>query len=139
MSLPDSSAHKFNIQIGTVSESQVAVGDYNTISQRIGLTPAETAQLQSLFQDLRSSVSAQAPPAVQADAETRVRELEDALVAGEPDPGTVRRVLRWFKANAPQLAGAVVSVVINPLVGKVVEGAGTAMAERIQQAIAEES
>ena len=37
------------------------------------------------------------------------------------------------------LAGAVVSVVINPLVGKIVEGAGSAIAERFSQVIAEET
>jgi hypothetical protein len=138
MSPPEPSAQKFSIQIGTVNDSQVVVGDGNTVSQRIGLTPAETAELQSLFDGLKSSVNAQAPPEVQEAAEAHVRELEGALVATEPDPGTVRRVLRWFKANAPQLAGAVVSVVINPLVGKVVEGAGTAIADRLHQVIADE-
>ncbi len=136
---PQPEAGKFNLQIGTVTGSQVIVGDYNTVSQRIGLTPAETDQLRSLFTGLRSGVSANAPAGVQPEAETQVAELEAALVSEQPDPGRVRRVLRWFRENAPQLAGAVVSVVINPLVGKVVEGAGAAIAERFQEVIAEET
>jgi hypothetical protein len=47
-------------------------------------------------------------------------------------------VLRWFRDNAPQLAGAVVSVVINPLVGKVVEGAGEAIANQFREVVKEE-
>ena len=32
-------AGKFSIQIGSVTSSQVTVGDYNTVTQRVGLTP----------------------------------------------------------------------------------------------------
>jgi hypothetical protein len=136
---PEPGAGKFNLQIGTVTGGQVIVGDYNTVSQRIGLTPAETDELRSLFTDLRSGVSAGAPAKVQPEAEVQVAELEAALVSEEPDPGRVRRVLRWFRENAPQLAGAVVSVIINPLVGKVVEGAGSAIADRFREVIADET
>ena len=130
---------KFNLSIGSVTGSQVIVGDYNRVSQRIGLTGREAAELRSLFSDLRAGVAADAPAPVQAEAEAQVAELEGALVSEQPDPGRVRRVLRWFKENAPQLAGAVVSVVINPLVGKVVEGAGSAIAEQLSHVIAEET
>ena len=47
-------------------------------------------------------------------------------------------MLAWFKDNAPQFAGAVVSVVVNPLVGKVVEGAGDAVADRFRQVVNEQ-
>lgn len=46
--------------------------------------------------------------------------------------------MRWLKGYAPQLAGAVVSVVINPLVAKLVEGAGTAIADRFKEVVEEE-
>jgi hypothetical protein len=130
---------KFNLSFGTVTGGQVIVGDYNTVSQRIGLSTAETAELRSLFTDLRAGVTAQAPAPLPAEAEAQVTDLEGALVSEAPDPGRVGRVLRWFRTNAPQLAGAVVSVVINPLVGKVVEGAGSAIAQRLSDVIAEET
>jgi hypothetical protein len=139
MSDPESAGGKFNLQIGTVTGSQVIVGDYNTVSQKIGLTPEESDELRSLFTDLRSGVSAGAPARIQPEAEVQVAELEAALISEQPDPGRVRRVLGWFRENAPQLAGAVVSVVINPLVGKVVEGAGAAIAERFREVIAQET
>jgi hypothetical protein len=51
----------------------------------------------------------------------------------------VRKVLRWFRDNAPQLTGAVVSVVVNPLVGKAVEGAGEAIADQFKEVVDEET
>lgn len=138
MTQSDQTGGKFNIQIGKVSGSQVVVGDYNTVTQRLGLSPDEAAELRKVFSDFKTSVAADAPGHVRTEAVAQADELERAVVAEKPDVGTVRRVLRWFRDNAPQLAGAVVSVVINPLVGKLVEGAGTAIADRFQQFVQEE-
>ena len=60
-----------------------------------------------------------------------------AVVAGEPDPTRFRRALAWFRTHAPQLAGTVASVVVSPIVGKVVESAGEAIAGRFRDAIDE--
>jgi hypothetical protein len=130
---------KYNIQFGHVTESQFVVGDYNTVSQRRGLSPAQTAELRAIFADLKSSVAEGAPEELRGEALAKAGELEHALVNEQPDPGTVRRVLRWFKEHAPQLAGAVVSVVVNPLIGKVVEGAGSAIADELRQAVEAET
>ena len=69
----------------------------------------------------------------------QAEELERAVVGERPDVGRVRTVLRWFRDDAPQLAGAAVSVVVNPLVGKVVEGAGEAIADQFKELIKEEA
>jgi hypothetical protein len=130
---------KYNIQFGDVTESQFVVGDYNTVSQRRGLSPAQTAELRAIFADLKSSVAEGAPEELRGEALAKAGELEHALVNEQPDPGTVRRVLRWFKEHAPQLAGAVVSVVVNPLIGKLVEGAGSAIADELRQAVEAET
>ena len=137
MTPDEESGSKYNVRIGDVTQSQVVMGDYNTVSQKVGLTPQETAELQSVFGDLRKTVAEQAPPEQREEALAQAAELEHAVVTERPDPGRTRSVLRWFRDNAPQLAGAVLSVVVNPLVGKVVEGAGQAIADQFRE-VAEE-
>jgi hypothetical protein len=129
---------KYNVQFGNVTQSQVVVGDYNTVSQKVGLTPEEAAELKSVFGDLKTTVAEQAPEDHREEALAQANELEQAVVATEPDPGRIRKVIRWFRDNAPQLAGTVASVVINPLVGKVVEAAGEAIADQFRQVVKEE-
>jgi hypothetical protein len=114
------------------------IGDYNTVAQRVGLTPQETAELKSLFDETRRKVEAEAPPEQRQEALAQTEELERTVVAEQPDPGRIRNILGWFKKNAPQVAGTIVSLVINPLVGKVVEGAGEAIAERFREVVKEE-
>jgi hypothetical protein len=134
----DSTSGKFNIQIGTVSESQVTIGDYNTVTQRVGLSAEEAAQLRTVFTDFKATVAEQAAPERRDEAVAQADELERAIVAEEPDPGRVRKVLRWFREHAPQLAGTALSVVVNPLVGKLVEGAGQAIADHFRQVVDEQ-
>jgi hypothetical protein len=126
---------KYNISFGNVTSSQIVTGDYNRVAQTVGLTPQDVAALRSVFDDLRSAVSADLPPERHEEALAEVGELERALVAEQPDPGRVRRVLQWFRDHAPELAGTVASVVVSPLVGKVVEGAGEAVAKRVREAV----
>ncbi|MDQ4041546.1 MAG: hypothetical protein M3141_07320 [Actinomycetota bacterium] len=130
-------AGKFNIQIGEVRDSTVTIGDYNTVVHNNRLSPEEAAELRGVFEGLRSEVADKAPPGERDEALAQTAELEEAVVAAEPDPGRVERVLRWFKEHAPELAGSVVSVVVHPLIGKIVEGAGEAIATRLGEAIEE--
>jgi membrane carboxypeptidase/penicillin-binding protein len=128
---------KYNIKFGNVTNAQFVTGDYNHVAQRVGLAPEEVAALRSVFDDLRANVAASVEPAEQQHALEQVAELEGALVAPAPDAGRVRRALRWFRDNAPQVLGAVTSVVVHPLVGKVVEGAGDAVAKRVRESVDE--
>lgn len=129
---------KYSVQIsGDVIESQVVIGDYNEVSQRIGLSPEETSELRAVFDDLRSAV-AEAPPDQREKALAEANEVEAAIVTNQPQPQRVRQALAWFRDNAPQLAGAVAGVLINPLVGKVVEGAGEAIANQFRDLASEE-
>jgi hypothetical protein len=130
-------AGKFNIHIGTVTSSQVSIGDYNTVTQRVGLTEDEVAELRGVFDGLRRDVAAQVPPEQRDEALAQAAEVEAAVVADEPDPGRFKRALAWFRAHAPQVAGTVASVVVSPIVGKVVEAAGDAIAARFKDAIDE--
>jgi hypothetical protein len=115
---------------GNVSGGQVAVGKHIAQNQAVGtaaVSSEELAQLQAAFSDLASEVEAQAPPERRAAAVERVAELEQALLTDEPDVTTIQYVGRWFRSNLPQLAGAVASVVIHPIVGKLVGAAGDAL------------
>ncbi len=133
MAAEDKPAGKFTINIeGDVDRSQVLVGDYNTVSQTVGLSPAEVAELRAGFEGLRSAVAERVPPEKREAALAETAELEAAIVSDRPRPDRVRTALRWFRDNAPELAGAVLSVVASPLVGKLAEKAGEAIADQFR-------
>ncbi len=64
--------------------------------------------------------------------------MEAAIVSDRPRPDRVRQALSWFRDNAPELVGAVLGVVVNPLVGKVAEGAGHLIADQFRELAEEE-
>ncbi len=134
----DGEAGKYRIDIGSVTHSQVTVGDYNEVSQTVGLSPQEAAELRAVFADLRGAVGEQAPPAQREQALAEAAELESAVVAGQPDANRARKALRWFRDNAPQLVGTVVATLVNPVVGKVVESAGELVAGQFRELAEEE-
>jgi hypothetical protein len=116
---------------GDVS-GQMAVGKGITQTQTIGaarpeVTEAELAELRQALAALKALVEAEAPPEKKDAALERVGELEEAVTAEEPDLTTMEYVKRWFVKNLPGLAGAVTSVVVHPIVGKLVEVAGDAL------------
>lgn len=118
---------------GTISgdvSGQVAVG--KGISQTTGkaqgeVTKDELAELRQAFRDLRAQVDAESSPDQKEAALERVDELEEAVTAERPDLTTMEYVTRWFAKNLPALAGAVTGIVINPIVGKLVEAGGDAL------------
>lgn len=115
---------------GDVS-GQVAVG--NNIHQSRSeihqtVTSAEIQELQDMLAQLKSQVEAEAPADKRAAALERVDELEQAITEKKPDLSTMEYVKNWFGKNIPGLAGAVVSVVVHPIVGKLVEAAGDLLA-----------
>ena len=138
MSNEKKSGDHIRASVGNVgSRSQVAVGKdisqnqtHSTVAQ---LTPAELAQLHSMFDELRMKVEQQAPPEEKEKALERVDELKEAVTAKEPDLTTMQYVKNWFGKHLPALAGAVVSVIVHPLVGKLVEAGGEALAATFRQ------
>jgi len=117
---------------------QVAVGKGITQVQSIGatrpqITEADLAKLRQILTDLQAKVAAEAPPEKKDAALERVKELEEALTAEEPDLTTMEYVKGWFVKNLPGLAGAVTSVVVHPIVGKLVEAAGDALAAEFRR------
>ncbi len=122
---------------GDVS-GQVAVGEGITQTQTTGaarpeVTEADLAELRQALADLKAQVEAGSPPEKKEAALERVEELEEAITAEEPDLTTMEYVKRWFVKNVPALAGAVTGVVVHPIVGKLVEAAGDAMATEFRR------
>ena len=117
--------------VGDVS-GQVVGGHGNVVSAtNIGaagvLSAGEQNALREALASLTKQVAAEAPPEVRGEALERVKELQGAITAERPDVSRMDAVWKWFRANVPRLAGAVVSVVVNPIVGKLVEAAGEAV------------
>lgn len=123
---------------GTVTgdvSGQVAIGSGIRQSWTVGAPPEkptedELAGFRQALEDLRAQVAAAAPtPEVAASAAERVTELESAVMpaeGGEPDLTTMEYVKKWFVKNLPALAGSVTSLVVHPVVGKLVTAAGDA-------------
>ena len=110
--------------IGSGIEQRQALGDAAVAA----VTQAELQELHGVLAELRSQVAAQAPPEQRAAAVERVDELEQAVLADQPDVTTIRYVAQWFGRNLPKLAGAVTTVVVHPIVGRLVEAAGEMLA-----------
>jgi hypothetical protein len=113
-------------------QGQFAVGKDISQTQVTGgavaaLSPEQQAQLAAIFENLRARVTAEAPPDLRASANERVGELEEALTAEAPDLTTVQYVKHWFARNLPRIAGSVTSLLVHPLVGKLVEAGGDAL------------
>ena len=124
--------------IGDVGErSQVAVGKEITQTQAHGAPPvvtaAEMAQLQQMFDELRTKIEQEAPPEEKEKALERVDELKEAVTAKEPDLTTMEYVKNWFGKNLPSVAGSVVGLIVHPLVGKLVEVGGEALASSFRK------
>ncbi|MDQ6829482.1 MAG: hypothetical protein M3081_11500 [Gemmatimonadota bacterium] len=126
-----------NISIGGDASGQLVAGDRNsvswtTITTKESLTDADREQLRehlrtAVMPALAQQVEAEVPPEMKEKALERVEELQAAVTADEPDVSTMEYVWKWFKKNAPTVAGTVLSVVVNPIVGKLVQAAGDAV------------
>src|SRR5205085_11944984 len=126
--MPDQSESKGqfgDVSFGDVRGGQFVFGNQNTATQNVGLSAEEAAELVRGFEQLRkAAASIDLPPAQRSEAVAKTEELEREIRAEQPDPGRVRRVLRWFGENTPALAGTIAHFIGGPLVGKLVEGAG---------------
>ena len=139
MSEKDEGGDHISATIGDVSGgAQVGVGKNISQTQIHGagaaaLTEAEQATLRQLFADLKSQVEREAPPEKKGGALERVEELQEAVTAEKPDEGTIQYVKKWFLKHLPSVAGSVVSLVVHPIVGKLVEAGGDAAASAIRR------
>jgi hypothetical protein len=110
---------------GQISGGQFVVGDHNTAIQRLGLTPAEIQQLTATLAGFHAQVAEQAPPEVRDAALAQAGELEEAVKNG--DVSRLKQAALWFARNAPRVGEAVASLVLTPIVGRLVGVAGDAL------------
>jgi len=125
------------IDIRDVS-GQVAIGNHNIQSQTIEtknvtVSEAELKALQKMFENVKDQITEKAPKEKQEKALEKVSELEEAIKTKKPDLTTMEYVKNWFEKNLPQLAGAVTGLVVNPIVGKLVEVAGETIANEFKR------
>src|SRR4051794_14471646 len=126
---------------GSVNEGgQVGIG--RNISQSYvrthtegpsAVTEADLAELRRAIEAVKAQIVADAPPEQRAAALERVDELEEAVVADEPDLTTLQYIRKWFGKNLPKLAGAVTGLIVHPVVGKIVEAAGDMAAAQFRE------
>jgi hypothetical protein len=116
---------------------QVAVGKDIVQQQHIGgsveITETDLEQVRQLFTELKQQIEQVAPPEKKSAAMERVSELENELASKKPTLTTFEYVRNWFGKNLPSLLGAVTSVLVNPIVGKVVEAAGEIAAGELKR------
>jgi hypothetical protein len=93
----------------------------------------ELASLRQALAELRQQVTIEAPTEKIPAALERVDELEEAINSKEPDLTTMEYVKGWFARNLPGLAGAVMGVIVHPIVGKLVEATGDALVAEFQR------
>jgi len=132
------SGDSISATIGDVSDrGQVAVGHHIQQTQTHGAPPVvteeEMAQLRQMFDELKTKIAQEVPPAEKEKALERVDELQEAVTAKEPDLTTMEYVRNWFVKNLPTVAGSVVSLVVHPIVGKLVEVGGEALASTFRK------
>jgi hypothetical protein len=122
----------------TNSQGQQQIGKNNqqtTVTYQIGSRPTaeEMKELADLFASLKSKVAAEAPPEVRDEAVRQTEVLEQATQVDKPDVPAIVAAKNWFLRHAPGLLGAVTTVVINPIVGKIVNAAGEAVAKEYEK------
>lgn len=125
-----------NVNISGDVSGQIVVGNNNSVTKSIqnaSVTPAELVELRKLLGELRSKVQAEAAPDKKDAALEKVAELEQAVLEEKPDLSTMEYVKNWFGKHLPGLTGTVVGIFVHPVVGKLVEAAGDAVAEEFKR------
>ena len=124
-----------NVTITGDTSGQIAVGKKIQQRQQTGspITPADIESFRELMRELRTKVASEAPEGKKDAALERVQELEQAIAEEKPDLTTMEYVKNWFGKNIPALAGTVASVVVHPIVGKLVEAGGDLLVQEFQR------
>jgi hypothetical protein len=130
MSKKPKSTQEVRVTVGGDVSGQLAAGRHiKQVSTSIttAVTEAELEELRQVLKEFHARVEAEAQPDKKEAALERVGELEQAVTEKKPDLSTMEYVRNWFVKNLPGLAGAVTSVVVHPIVGRLVEAGGDAL------------
>ena len=138
MDKKDKRGDKISANISGDISGQVAVGSGITQKQFIDkskkeVTEDDRAQLKELFSILREAIKNQSPTEKKDSAVERINELEQTIASEKPDITTMEYIKNWFSKNLPALAGSVTSVLVHPVVGKIVESAGEAVSAEFRK------
>lgn len=130
-----------HITIGDHAQNVAAGKDIDQVvsgGSRGQVTEADLAAVRELFAELKRVIESQASPELKDPATERVEELEEAVTSTESDLTTMEYVKKWFGKNLPKLSGAVISVLVNPIVGKVAEAGGEIAAGELRRRFSQE-
>lgn len=115
---------------GNITGSQIVVGDSNVVihNEAPAISRVELKRLRTEFISLKQQIETTVPAEKREEALKKADELQMAVLDKKPNPSKMASIRNWFVKNAPGIAGAVTSVVVHPIVGKLVEAAGDAVA-----------
>ena len=125
-----------NVTLKGKISGQIAFGDGNTQSQSkvyYAISVEEVEELHRLMRELRTKVETITEPEKRDSALEQVQKLEQAVTAKKPNLSKMEKVKNWFGKNVPALAGAVTSVIVHPIVGKLVEAGGDMLVKEFQE------
>lgn len=130
--MEDAPNDKYSVDIsGGVTDSQIAIG--SQITQTKTVVPIKVigeegvAQLSAEIAEIRRLVDAQASPETRSEALRQVEQLEESVLSGAPKLSKLAAARSWFADHLPAIAGSVTSLVVHPLVGRLVGAAGDVM------------
>jgi hypothetical protein len=127
-----------NINVGGDNSGIISFGDENklTVDRRVDkrttISAQDAAALQSLIANLREQVTREAPEDQRIAALSKVDELNEAI-ATKPSLHRMTAIRDWFAVHLPAMLGAVTSVFVDPLVGKIVEASGEIAADAFRK------
>ncbi len=116
--------------------TQVVVGENIQATQTTTTPEQDLAEIQRLIAELKTQLAR-----LELSADQKiiggefVNQLEGELVKkdGKPDQSVIKASGNWLMQHIPALAGALTSLFINPIVGKVVEAAGSIAADWVKE------
>lgn len=122
--------------VSNISGGAIAIG--NTVTQTSTVTfdakaatPEAVAVLKDAFAQLRAELAKD--PDIPDEATSKLDALEKAITDGPPDITAMERVRNWFLKYAPKVAGSVMTLVVNPIVGALVAASGEAAAKEFRE------
>jgi hypothetical protein len=127
-----------NIKVGGDNSGIISFGDENKLTvdrrvdKRTSISAQDAAALQALIANLREQVTREAPEDQREAALAKVDEL-DAAIAPHPNVKRMQAIRNWFALHLPAMLGAVTSVFVDPLVGKIVEASGEIAADAFRK------
>lgn len=127
-----------SISVGGSNFGAIWAGDQNRVivNAKTGATTTLTAEdirsLSNAITELRDRVASEAPPAEREAALGQVAQLQAAILP-QPKVSRMEEVRDWFIKHLPSMLGAVTTLFVNPILGKIVEAGGEMAASAFQK------